>query len=310
MGKSAVVGERQCTKCQRILPETSKFFYRDRGAWAARCKPCFIAKQKDWALSKRVAGIYVIQHCSSGQVYVGSAGCLRQRWSQHRHLLRSGRHHSPRLQRAWTRDGEKAFAFKVLELVDREDLLITIEQAWIEFLGAYNKRGGYNALPQAGRVTGYQHTEETKALLLKQNVAKAQAYIVTFPDGREEEVQHLGQFCRERELHTSTMFQVGKGSKRTYKGYSCRLATMSREAWESNVALEEARVVAKRDPNNRRFPTQRRVLIHPDGTRQEFVNILKTAKSLGVPPRTFHAFVTGEYKTPVLFAGYAVQDIH
>jgi group I intron endonuclease len=55
------------------------------------------------------AGIYKISHAASGRAYVGSAVNIKKRWATHRHALRTGRHHSQKLQRAWSKYGEAEF---------------------------------------------------------------------------------------------------------------------------------------------------------------------------------------------------------
>ena len=82
------------------------------------------------------------------------------RWSNHRQLLRAGKHHSRKLQRAWTKHGEAAFSFDVLELCD-EDQAEAREQHWIETLSAFGN--GYNMRPEAGKQG--RLSEETKRLI-------------------------------------------------------------------------------------------------------------------------------------------------
>lgn len=302
------MSERTCTRCGRILPATSEFFYADRGGLAARCKPCFIKKQKQWALTRREAGIYAIVHVATGRIYVGSAVDLRHRCNQHLSLLRNGRHHAARLQRAWNRDGDSAFRFEVLEVLDREDLLVPVEQAWINFLGAYAPKGGYNSLSTAGRVLGLKHTPEVKQAQSVRNRARAKPYVVTWPDGREEETNHLPDFCRANGLKGSSMAKVGRGGQRKYRGFSCRLKSISRDAWEKNVQAAEAAVIARRQPHSRQFPTRQFALTFPDGTVEVFTNVSHMAIRLGVNGRTFHAFVHGRYKKSRILRGYSVSE--
>jgi hypothetical protein len=53
---------------------------------------------------------------------------------------------------------------RVLETCSR-DALIAREQVWMDSLGAFVERGGFNMLPQASNRAGSQHSEATKEKL-------------------------------------------------------------------------------------------------------------------------------------------------
>lgn len=110
----------------------------------------------------RRSGIYKIEHIASGRVYVGSAVQLNLRWNNHRHYLRMGAHHSHYLQRAWNKYGEDAFSFSVLEYVDDKQILIQMEQHWIDTLSAAIKPN-FNLAHVAGSGLGRVDSEETKS---------------------------------------------------------------------------------------------------------------------------------------------------
>jgi len=89
-------------------------------------------------------GIYAITHLRTGRVYVGSASNISKRWSAHRKALRLGRHLNPHLQLAWTKYGECAFSFSIIEVTDN---LTAREQFWIDELQAVAE--GFNICPIA-----------------------------------------------------------------------------------------------------------------------------------------------------------------
>jgi len=97
------------------------------------------------------AGIYKISHAASGRAYVGSAVNIKKRWATHRHALRTGRHHSQKLQRAWSKYGEAEFCFDVLLVCAPGDLLF-YEQRVIDGWGTV--KGGFNVRPTAGNSLG------------------------------------------------------------------------------------------------------------------------------------------------------------
>jgi group I intron endonuclease len=105
------------------------------------------------------SGIYEIVNTINGKRYVGSAKNFAKRWAAHRSKLRIGGHHCGHLQRAWSRYGEAAFSFVVLERC-AVALLIEREQAAIDSL-----RPDYNHAKVAGHRTflGLKHSPETLA---------------------------------------------------------------------------------------------------------------------------------------------------
>ena len=108
------------------------------------------------------AGIYAIVHIATSRHYVGSSRNVRRRLNAHRHLLRTGKHYSPHLQRAWTMYGEDAFAFCLLEAVECVDDLLQMEQVWIDRLRAGDPTRGFNTAPVAGTRAGVPHSEESR----------------------------------------------------------------------------------------------------------------------------------------------------
>jgi group I intron endonuclease len=91
-----------------------------------------------------IGGVYRIRNVVNGHCYVGSAINLVRRWCNHRSRLRSGRHHSKRLQSAWNRYGEASFVFELLIRCAPEDLLF-YERRAISVLGSHS--AGYNCSP-------------------------------------------------------------------------------------------------------------------------------------------------------------------
>lgn len=108
------------------------------------------------------SGIYAIRNAVTGKRYIGSAVRFSRRFSQHKHELGRGTHHSIKLQRAWLKYGEAAFVFEVVESVEDLNALVAREQCWIDFFGSHGPKG-YNVLTIAGSSMGYQHDEDAKA---------------------------------------------------------------------------------------------------------------------------------------------------
>lgn len=96
--------------------------------------------------------VYGIHHIASNRIYVGiTIQRTSKRWAYHRWLLRNGRHYNPYLQNAWSKHGEQAFEFIVLETCASMEDLNSAECRHIEALGglAYNLKsgGGFGGTP-------------------------------------------------------------------------------------------------------------------------------------------------------------------
>lgn len=105
------------------------------------------------------SGIYSITCLPTGRCYIGSAKNIQKRWHIHRCQLRSGKHHSSRLQATWSKHGEDRFAFAVLFICSTNDLLF-YEQRAIARFKAYES--GLNGLPNAGSRIGCRLSELTR----------------------------------------------------------------------------------------------------------------------------------------------------
>lgn len=108
---------------------------------------------------KKIRGIYEIRH-ESNKTYVGSSITIKSRWSQHKCELRSNKHHSLKLQRAWNKYGEESFTFSILEIIDESIDLIEKEQEYIDKFNSFKK--GFNCTPFAGNVIERPVSKKTR----------------------------------------------------------------------------------------------------------------------------------------------------
>lgn len=108
------------------------------------------------------SGIYKILCRVSGKFYIGSSCDTHKRRLEHWSSLRRGAHHASRLQRAWTKYGEAAFEFEVIERVPVERL-IEAEQRWLDTSRSYDRDFGYNSATCAeASARGRKHSEASK----------------------------------------------------------------------------------------------------------------------------------------------------
>ena len=97
--------------------------------------------------------VYLIVHCNSQRVYVGSTSNLSKRLSAHRLNLLRGTHPNRHLQAAWDLYGADAFEWKVLAYIDA-DKRIWLEQRAIDYFDATDPDKGFNKEAIAGVTRG------------------------------------------------------------------------------------------------------------------------------------------------------------
>lgn len=130
-----------------------------------------------------ISGVYVITNTVTRDQYIGRSGNIARRWADHKRQLQGYCHHSIHLQRAWSKYGEAAFRFDVLEPVPGdEQACIAAEQKWLDLLRPkYNisesaSRGGPR--PGAGRPVKGDSERVITSVALEQDLrdwAKAEA---------------------------------------------------------------------------------------------------------------------------------------
>jgi group I intron endonuclease len=76
--------------------------------------------------------IYRITCTANKKFYIGSTVNKAQRWARHRRQLRDGTHPNKNLHASWTKYGEEAFVFEVLEIVDGPAALFSAEQKYLD----------------------------------------------------------------------------------------------------------------------------------------------------------------------------------
>lgn len=107
-----------------------------------------------------MTGIYGIENTVTGKWYIGKAVDIQERWWVHLHKLRHGTHHSSKLQNSYKKHGEAAFAFRVLEECQPEELNAK-EVAWILKKDSYC--AGYNMTTGGEGGPGVVFTDEMRA---------------------------------------------------------------------------------------------------------------------------------------------------
>lgn len=143
-----------------------------------------------------ISGIYCILNLITGDDYIGSSEDIPSRFSAHRWLLNSNKHHSIYLQRAWNKYGGEAFIFFIIEKIT-ESILAT-EQIYLD-----KEKPSYNMSPLA--------TRPVKKTIEIHQYSSDGNYLKSFNGIREA----------SRILNTSSgkLTDVLKGRKRSAAGY-------------------------------------------------------------------------------------------
>jgi group I intron endonuclease len=250
--------------------------------------------------------IYKIRNVVNGKFYVGSTTDTRERFRNHRKMLRGNRHHCRHLQASWNKYGEDCFKFDVQEVVEDATRLWEAEERWLaDHFGkdyCYNSgrapeapmRGRFGPLhPSYGKSVpqeqkeaisatlkefyaedpnnhprvGKQHTDETKAKIS----ASKKANPVAYWEGKErsqETRQKIGDAQRGK--------PKGPGRKVSEEGRAkiqAAAAAGHYGHWAGRAHTEESKEKMRRPV----------YAILPDGSRQDFPGTALAGEELGVP---------------------------
>ncbi len=116
--------------------------------------------------------VYAIRHTPTGGAYFGVTRNFLNRESTHIFNLSAGHHHNSLLQRLWNEDGEDAFQFEIIEILDSEEEAIERELFWINHPdGSFNFLGktedGDVPLPMRAHISIKQLEPQARYNLLR-----------------------------------------------------------------------------------------------------------------------------------------------
>lgn len=125
----------------------------------------------------KTCGIYAIVNRTNGHLYIGSSVDVQSRILAHKRALYHKTHKNPKLQRAWDRDGEDAFAFLTLFKCD-ESVVRLLESIALEAC-----RPAYNLTMSVDGMT--RLSDETRRRLSEthRGVPKSEAHRRHIGDG-------------------------------------------------------------------------------------------------------------------------------
>ena len=187
-----------------------------------------------------VGGIYCITCLENNKSYIGSSYDIYGRWGEHKTDLKYNRHHSEKLQNSWNKYGKESFIFSIIECVLDRNILGEVEQKWLDQLDTYHK--GLNCSP-------YAHEKDRWAAFEK---AKCKNCIITFPDGHEENIKGLTEFCKKNNLNQGAMNRISLHQLNHYKSFHCRCSNETMDIWKEKRNLIISSKPPKKMPSKKR----------------------------------------------------------
>lgn len=248
--------------------------------------------------SNIITGVYQIRNIINGKKYIGSTSySISKRWTLHRQMLKSDKHHSIILQRAWNKYGEQNFKFEILEECIPEKCLIR-EQFYID-----NYRPEYNIDPTAGSPRGRKYSDEYKSKLRIRNLGKNNPF---FGNHHSEEVRKL---ISEHRIGKGTWVCGEKNSmfERTHTDENKKkMSIASRKYWDSpeGIATRKRKsydMCGKSNKNVRRgrehpkYNFTQYIFIN-EKTNQRFVGTVNDFKKMFNICSEIYNLIKGKYK--------------
>jgi group I intron endonuclease len=141
-------------------------------------------------MKKYNCGVYKITNKINGKCYIGSSIDIRRRKATHFRELSRGTHGNSYLQRAWYKYGCDAFEFKTVLICSKENVIF-YEQIIMDLIQPCIADNGYNAVPNAGNIHGYKHTEDAR---MKISIARTGKGIIPSEETRKRmSLAHKGK---------------------------------------------------------------------------------------------------------------------
>jgi group I intron endonuclease len=201
-----------------------------------------------------IYSIYKIENLVTSKAYVGfTSNRPDVRWKRHIYVSKNPKtKQQSHIHRALNKYGVDQFAFTILyQSKDGEHTLNVMEPHFIQEYDTINN--GYNVTTGGEGTLGYSHTDESKAVMSKRATgrkhteeiraemsatrkgrgvsseartkmsdSRSRDWIVVHPDGTEEQIKNMKDFCKRHNLVSCHMSSVAKGKLKAHKGFTCR----------------------------------------------------------------------------------------
>ena len=212
----------------------------------------------------RGSGVYRIVNTIDNKVYIGSSKSLSRRLAAHIRRLEAGNHHSPHLQRAWSKHGRDAFLFEKIEDAPPKEL-VEREQYWIDQYQSFDKNRGYNVSPTAYSSLGRKDSPEV--------AARKAAHLSTV---RNNDNPITRQKIREALTGRKRPPHVGEAVRRA------KLGKPGRKLSDAEKAARSARLKEEWARGDRMGKTRLWIVEAPNGDRFEVSNIKRLCAERGI----------------------------
>lgn len=195
----------------------------------------------------QLATIYRIVHTDSQRCYVGHSTHGLHRFRRHRQLLADGAHHSPYLQNAWTKYGQDAFAFELLEACPEGQKLLR-EQFYIDTLNSV-----FNYARVAGSRAGVPLSPSEVEALRQRMMGNQRSLGRKHPP---DEIERRASFHRGRKRSDESRARMSAGMKGVSHGMGHEVTEATRQKISAankghrNTPEQEARRIASRRANS------------------------------------------------------------
>lgn len=184
------------------------------------------------------SGIYKITSVSRKKEYIGSAVDIAARRRLHFHQLRTGKHHSKKLQRAFDISGEKDFVFSEIIICSPGNLLM-YEQIAID-----SCRPWFNSALVAGSKLGCVASIETRKKLSDSHIGQK------LSEERKEKLRAAAKAWAATDKGRHHLKTAALGRKQSQEEKERRASSL-RGKKRSGVALENIRSAQKNRSDNR-----------------------------------------------------------
>lgn len=208
-------------------------------------------------------GIYEIRNIVNNKIYIGSSSNLCKRFITHRTKLNNNIHPNKHLQRSVNKYGINKFEFNILEYCTK-DLLVNIEQNWINKTNCNNQKYGYNKRILAESNTGYTFNMPEEA--------KEKLRIIGLNRGSTKEFKN---FMSNLHKNKNVSIETRLKSSKSHKGYKVKESTKEKI---SNFKSEQ--------------------IINLDNG-ETYCNTQDCASKLNVSKATIFNWLSGKYKAKV-----------
>lgn len=253
------------------------------------------------AINTLKSGIYLITNQVNQKKYIGSAICLKDRFSAHKSALKYKRHENPRLQNSWNKHGKENFKFEVLVHCPKE-YLIKMEQWFID-----NLNPEYNICRIAGSNLGVRASEETKKKLslIKLGIKQSDEWIKKRANSKTKPVYQYtldGFFVKKYNSANDVAKDFG------ISDISVREVVLGRKASKITLCgFQFKGFYFEKIPAVR--GKERRVIIYKDGSFVGvYSSLTKCAKHLNIQLTHLSAHLLGKYGHPRV-GGYIAKII-